>query len=254
MNNYRKRKILFPLFLISCFFSCQNEISKEKPFPKATIEQRPRNTLSQKEIAIGWELLFDGKKMNHWKNYNSGSLSNEDWKIDDDGILLSGKTDIISKRKFENFEFKIDYQLSEGSNSGIYYRVIEAEAYPIWFNAPEYTLLDDAHYLKSSSNHPNVKKHLNSGIFDVYEPTENLTHPIGEWNQVRLVVHSGFVEHWLNGVRVVEYQINSTDWKNRVKESKFKSYLNYGKAKLGHLGLQGNESPVKFRNIKIREL
>ena len=254
MNSFSKRKILCSLFLTSCFFSCQNENSKEKPFPKATIEQQPSNTLSSDEIAIGWELLFDGEKTTDWRGYNRDSFPNVGWQIDNKGNLQNGKTDIISKRKFENFEFKLDYQLSEGSNSGIYYRVIEAEAFPIWFNAPEFSLLDDEHYLSSSNSHPNANKHLNSGIFDVYEPNEKLAHPVGEWNHVRLVVHSGFVEHWLNGTRVVEYQIDSNDWKNRVKKSKFKSFLNYGKAKLGHIGLQGNESPVKFRNIKIREL
>jgi len=246
--------MLFSLFLTSCLFSCQTDNSKDKPFPRTTIEQHPINTLSSDEIAIGWELLFNGKNTDQWRGYNRDSFPINEWKIDQHGNLVAGSTDIISKRKFENFEMKLDYQLTEGSNSGVYYRVIEAEAYPIWFNAPEYSLLDDSTYLSSTKEHPNVMKHMNGGVFDMFEPTTDLSLPLGKWNHVRVVLHSGFVEHWLNDERVVEYQINSDKWESNVKKSKFKTFLNYGKSKIGHIGIQGNESPVKFRNIKIREL
>ena len=254
MKNFCQRKILFSLFLTSCFFSCQIDISKEKPFPRTTIEQHPINTLSSKEIAVGWELLFDGENVNHWRGYNRDSFPLGDWKIDESGNLVLGSTDIITHRKFENFEMKLDYQLTNGSNSGIYYRVIEAEAYPIWFNAPEYSLLDDSTYLHLEKEHPNAMKHKSGSVFDMFEPTDDLTFPLGKWNHVRIVLHSGFVEHWLNGERVLEYEINSEKWKNNVMKSRFKSYLNYGKAEIGHIGIQGNKSPVKFRNIKIREM
>ena len=254
MKNFCQRKLIFSLFLTSCFFSCQTDHSEERPFPRTTIEQHPSNTLSSDETAIGWELLFDGKNVNHWRGYNRDSFPMGDWQIDEAGNLVAGSTDIISKRKFENFEMKLDYQLIEGSNSGIYYRVIEAEAYPIWFNAPEYSLLDDSTYLRITKEHPNAMKHVNGSVFDVFEPTTDLSFPLGKWNHVRIVLHSGFVEHWLNGERVVEYKINSEPWKNNVAESKFKTYLNYGKVAIGHVGIQGTKSPVKFRSIKIREL
>jgi len=254
MKDYSKRKIVFSLLMMSCVFSCQPNPTKEKSFPKTANEQLPNNTLSNDEIAVGWELLFDGKKMNHWRGYNRDSLPDSEWRIDDAQNLIAGKTDIISKRKFENFEMKLDYQLLEGSDSGVFYRVIEAEAYPIWFNAPEYSLLDDATYFQSKANHPNAKKHVNSGVYDILEPMEDLSLPIGKWNQVRIVIHSDFVEHWLNGERVLEFKINSDDWKNGVQQSKFKRYLNFGKSRFGHIGIQGAKSPVKFRNIKIREL
>jgi len=249
-----KGKMFFSLIFMSCFFSCETNNSKIKPFPKTTIEQHPVNTLTKQEIAVGWELLFDGKNTNQWRGYNRDSFPKNDWKIDQIGNLIAGRTDIITNRKFENFEIKLDYQLSEGENSGIYYRVIEAEAYPIWFNAPEYSLLDDSTYLHRTKKHPNVRKHMNGGVFDIIEPLSDLSFPLGKWNHVRIVLHSGFVEHWLNEKRVVEYQIDSDDWESKVKQSKFKTFLNYGKSKIGHVGIQGNESPVKFRNIKIREL
>lgn len=254
MNDNHQRKLFFSLLMISCVFSCQTSPTKEKSFPKTTTEQLPNNTLSKDEIAIGWELLFDGKKVDHWRGYNRKSFPSFEWTIDENQNLIAGKTDIISKRKFENFEMKLDYQLLEGSDSGVYYRVIEAEAYPIWFNAPEYSLLDDEAYFQSNVNRPNVKKHANSSVYDILAPTVDLSLPIGEWNQIRLVVHSGYVEHWLNGKVVLEFQIGSDEWDNGIETSKFKKYLNFGKVEIGHIGIQGSESPVKFRNIKIREM
>jgi hypothetical protein len=154
--------------------------------------------------------------------------------------------DIITIDQFDNFELELEWQIAEGGNSGIMYRVSEdgEEAY---YTGPEYQVLDNA-------RHADGQNPLTSAASDygLYAPIKDVTRPIGEWNAARIVIKGNHVEHWLNDVKVVEYELGSPDWQQRVDASKFKQWPNYGRIPKGHIALQDHGSRVAFRNIRIR--
>jgi hypothetical protein len=130
---------------------------------------------------------------------------------------------------------------------GVFYRVTE-EADVIWHAAPEMQIIDDAGYKDP------LKPAQKSGAnYDLHAPAQAVTRPAGSWNESRLLVRGSHVEHWLNGVRVVEYELGSADWEQRVKASKFNQYPRYGRARRGHIGLQDHGDGVAYRNVRIRE-
>ncbi len=221
--------------------------------------QAAENALTEAEKAEGWQLLFDGQSLDQWKGYNKQNVGSS-WQIDNGVLQLKVEggsmdgNDIITKEKFENFIFQVDFKLSKGTNSGIFYSVKEVENEPIWFNAPEYQLIDDESYVASSGLEL-TKRHLTGDNYDLQSSDENKQlNPIGEWNTAKIVVNNGHVEHYLNGKKIVEYNINSEEWANLVAGSKFSTYASYGKTSPGHIGLQDHGQEIAFRNIKIKKL
>src|SRR5213596_2775168 len=156
--------------------------------------------------------------------------------------------DIMTREKFRDFELSLEWNVAPGGNSGIFYRASEYDD-AIYWTAPEMQVLDDA-------RHPDGKSRLTAAgsAFGLYPAPALVVKPAGEWNQVRLLVEGHHVEHWLNGVKVVEYELLSPDWEAKVKASKFASHAHYGRNAEGYIGLQEHEYPVAFRNIKIRVL
>ncbi len=208
------------------------------------------NTLTAKEKAAGWKLLFDGKTTDGWRVYEKQGTP-EGWKAVD-GVLtrVSKEGDLITADEYENFVLSIDWKISEGANSGIFYHGIEKDNDPIYYSAPEYQLLDD-------DRHPDGKNgptHQCGANYDLIAPSEKLCKPIGEWNTTRIIVRGPHVEHWLNGKKIVEYELWSDSWKQLVAKSKFSKWPGYGMAKKGHIGLQEHGFKVEFKNIKIKEL
>lgn len=259
VNNYNTKtlKPLYFLFLLMgsvLFIKCNNKTSSQ------TQSMENANALSPSEKASGWELLFDGKSTEKWRGYNHNTFPNIGWYIDDDGNLSVEKSgteeegfggDIISKDQYENFHFKVDFMVSDTGNSGILYRVIEHDG-AIWHNAPEYQILDDNTY-KSMGN-MDMNKHLTGDNYDLHSSSGSYSHEVGEWNTAEIIVNNNRVEHWLNGHKTVEYDIESPEWNQLVAESKFSEYPNYGRATVGHIGLQDHGHLIKFRNIKIKKL
>ena len=141
--------------------------------------------------------------------------------------------------------------LSDTSNSGILYLVNEEPGTPIWHNAPEFQLLDDQTYLDMGEVTP---AQLTGGNYDLHAAPRNYMNPIGEWNTARIVKDGAHVEHWLNGNKVIEYDLWTPEWEALVAKSKFKDYAGYGRAESGPIGLQDHGHLVRFRNIKVREL
>ena len=213
-------------------------------------EARP-NKLTAAEAKAGWKLLFDGKSTKGWRGYKSKTVPAV-WAVKD-GVLAyevnpGGKGDLISVGQYDSFELAIDWRISEGGNSGIMYHVQETESVP-WRTGPEMQILDN-------SKHQDGKSPLTSAgsCYALYPPSKDVTRPVGEWNQARLVVNGPSVEHWLNGEKIVSYEKGSADWNEKVAASKFKGFPNFGKATKGHIDLQDHDNPVEFRNIKLRVL
>ena len=210
----------------------------------------PVNTLTPDERAAGWRLLFDGKTTAGWRGYKQDSVP-PGWQVVDGALTrVNTASDIITKEKFKNFELSLEWNIAKNGNSGIFYRASEDPGdNAIYWSAPEMQVLDDA-------GHPDGQSRLTAAGADygLYPSPAGVVKPPGQWNQVRLVVNGNHVEHWLNGVKVVQYELGSPDWEAKVKASKFAPHPRYGRNAEGYIGLQEHEYPVAFRNIKIRVL
>ncbi|MEX2153618.1 MAG: DUF1080 domain-containing protein [Gemmatimonadaceae bacterium] len=209
---------------------------------------RSMNSLTAEERAAGWKLLFDGHNADQWRVYQSQSGS-AGWSSKDGALIKNGPTDdIITREQFGDFELAFDWKLSPGGNAGVFYRGTE-EYEKIYWTAPEYQLLDD-------SQHDDGQNRLTSAgaAYGLYPAPAGVVRPGGEWNSSRIVVNGPHVEHWLNGAKLLEYELWSADWEARVKASKFVEWPKYGRARRGHIAIQGDhEGDLALRNIRIRE-
>jgi hypothetical protein len=207
------------------------------------------SAMNQNQDATAWRALFDGRDVSAWRPYKGQSVSAA-WHVVD-GVLTKDHAteDIITRDQFGDFELMLDWRLSRGGNAGVFYRGTE-EYDHIYWSAPEYQLLDDA-------AHPDGHNRLTSAgaAYALYPSPEGVVKPAGEWNTARILVRGAHVEHWLNGTKTAEYELWSPDWEAKVKASKFNDYPNYGRAKRGHIAIQGDhEGKLELRNIRIREL
>ncbi len=207
------------------------------------------SALTPAEQAAGWRLLFDGRTTNGWRGYKSQAMPNG-WRVENGTLTKDGSVgDILTSDQFGNFELALDWKIATGGNAGVFYRGTE-EYDHIYWSAPEYQLLDDA-------NAPDGKNRLTSAgaAYALYPPPAGIVKPANEWNSTRIIVNGAHVEHWLNGQKVVQYELWSPDWEAKVKASKFKDWPNYGRAKTGYIAIQGDHNGVlALRNIKIRTL
>ena len=196
-----------------------------------------------------WKPLFDGTSLDAWRGYKSPTVP-EGWKIVDGTLAKTTPVkDIVTKDEFGDFELELEWKIGEAGNSGIFYRGTE-EYDHIYWSAPEYQLLDN---IKAEDN--KRPDHLAGAAYELSVPPADAVKPVGEWNQTRIIAKGNHVEHWLNGRKTAEYEINSPEWKAKVDASKFKVYPNYGRAARGHIALQGDHNgELAFRNSRIREL
>jgi hypothetical protein len=216
--------------------------------PCAARAQASLNTLTPAERDAGWRLLFDGKTTTGWRGFKKASMP-AGWQVVDGALTrVAAAGDIMTLDKYRDFELALEWNIAPGGNSGIFYRASEDDS-EIYWSAPEMQVLDDA-------KHPDGQSRLTAAGADygIYPSPAGVVKPAGEWNQVRLVVKGNHVEQWLNGVKVVEYELGSPDWEARVKASKFAAHPHYGRNREGYIGLQDHGDRVAFRNIKIRVL
>jgi len=219
------------------------------------------NQLADFEKSAGWELLFNGKDFSSWRNFKKEGVGSG-WMVDDGAMHLNSQQnadgswsakdagDLITKNEYENFELKLEWKIGACGNSGIMFNVVEDEKYhSVWLTGPEVQILDN-------TCHPDTKypTHRAADLYDMIECKYVVVKPAGEWNRVRLVSNHGKMEHWLNGRKVVEYEMHTDEWKAMVAKSKFKDMPEFGLAKKGHISLQDHNDKVWFKNIKIREL
>ena len=218
----------------------------------STAQKKEHNTLSKKEIKEGWELLFDGKTMDNWKTFNGGAVTG--WKIIDGEMHNSGVGsdhggDIITKKEYQNFELYLEWKVAPESNSGVFFHVQEGLTDAIYESGPEYQLIDDKGWPTP------LEAHQYSGAnYAMHVPQNAEVVPIDQWNTSRIIVNKAHVEHWLNGTKVVEYELWTPEWEALKAESKWADAPHYGMAKTGHIGLQDHGGLTLFRNVKIRTL
>lgn len=205
-------------------------------------------SLTAAEKAEGWKLLFDGTSLAGWKGYKT-TTAPAGWTVAGGVLTRSGPGgDLMTVEQYGDFEMRFEWKVPQNGNSGIIYRIAETEQYP-WQTGPEYQVLHN-------QGHADGKNPITSAgsNYAVNPPVKDVTKPVGEWNEGRLLVRGNHVEHWLNGVKVVEYEIGSADWEARVKASKFAKVANYGRMKRGYIALQDHGDAVSYRNLKIRPL
>ncbi|WP_367281893.1 3-keto-disaccharide hydrolase [Tunicatimonas pelagia] len=266
----------FVLYGIALFFlyscgpasnnSAETETAEEETSTAemtAVVEETSDNTLTEQERQEGWTLLFDGQSISNWRGAHKETFPEQGWKIEDgelmvlasDGAESQNGGDIVTESEYSNFEFQVDFKLTEGANSGIKYFVTEGYNSGASAIGLEYQLLDD-------EKHPDAKKGNNGGgtrtLASLYDlKSADASKPfkgIGEWNTARLVVQGNKVEHYLNGEKVLEYERGSEEYTDLVKNSKYEKWENFGMAESGHILLQDHGDLVYFKNIKVREL
>lgn len=257
------------LLAVLFFTACQNTASSET---EAT--ENIENGSSEEE----WIVLFDGTSTEGWRAYNGDALPPQ-WIIEDGVLTFSkeekqtdvehegGKDIIYGAAEFDNFELYIEWKIPAGGNSGIFYHAKEGYSSP-YEVSPEYQMIDDENY---ATMHDLVAYNTSLG----YEEPEKLQplqstgadyamyaadkkakvlHPAGEWNTARIIFTPEKVEHWLNGKKIVAFAPWSDDWYERKNTGKWKDFPDYGKFKKGYIGLQDHDSPLWFRNIKVKRL
>ena len=207
---------------------------------------QPMNRLTPAEKGAGWSLLFDGATTAGWRGFKAPA-PDAGWHVADGALSPDPKTskDIMTKDTFGDFDLTFEWKVGPKGNSGVMYRVTEDGQETYW-SGPEYQVLDN-----SRGEPPRQRA---GALYDLYEPVGAATKPVGEYNQGRIVIRKGHVEHWLNGAKVVEYDLGSDDFKARVNRSKFRAWPMFAQGARGHIALQNHGDDVAYRNIRIRRL
>jgi len=212
------------------------------------------NTLSVEEQNAGWRLLFDGQSTAGWRGYKSSTMP-ASWRVENGSLLArreEGKSagDIVTVEQYGDFELSLEWKMTRGNNSGVIYRATEQEA-EVWQSGPEYQILDNTTHLDGLNPLASA-----GACYAVFAPARDATRPLGQWNQTRIVARGKHVEHWLNGEKLLEYEVDSPYWQAHVKTSKFFETAygrgNWGRTLKGHIALQDYGGAIEFRSIKIR--
>ncbi len=231
--------------------------------------QHPPNSLTANEEAAGWMMLFDGHSFDGWRGLGRESVPPEHWIIEDacirkvasgevptapDGQPLEGG-DIMTVAIFHDFELEFEWKVSPGANSGIKYNVSEEMSTA---SPPTYAALGFEYQVLDDELHPdahNGPTRIASALYDLMPPTPGRQlNPVGSFNQARIVFRGAHGEHWLNGVKVLEYDLGSTPFDSALVASKYQPIAGFADKRTGHIVLQDHGDDVWFRNIKIREL
>ena len=225
------------LFLSSCASTLHNKLTKE-------------------EKTDGWQLLFDGKTLNGWRDYNGDKLT-APWFATDGTIQARGGGGdahgyIVTSKNYENFDLVWDWKIAKGGNSGMLYHVVENPAFKVpYVTGPEYQLIDNLGFPEQLEDWQKTAADYAMHVADI---SKLIIKPAGEWNSSRIVFDSGHVEHWLNGQKVVEFEAWTEDWFARKHSGKWENAPEYGLASTGVICLQDHGSAAWFRNMKIKEL
>jgi hypothetical protein len=219
--------------------------------PAGTVAAGEPNQLTSGEQAAGWKLLFDGESLNGWRGYRKDTPPAVGWTVQD-GLLhkVRGERggDIVTTKKFDDFELYWEWRVESGGNNGVKYLVTEERP-----SAPghEYQMLDD-------QRHPDAAggaKRQTASFYDVLAPmADRPVKPAGEWNASRIIIQGNRVEHWLNGVKVLEYELGSASLREALQASKFRNSDRFGEKISGHIMLTDHNDATWFRNLKIRPI
>ncbi len=222
--------------------------------PAAWSDVRTHNTLSDAEKADGWTLLFDGSESSihaNFRGFKKDKFPGEGWSVHDGALVHSahgGGGDIVTDGEYADFEFACDWKVAPGANSGIMYRCDEKHGAP-WETGPEFQVLDDARH------HDGQKPTTRAGtLYDIMPCSADVVRPAGEWNHARIVARGRHIQHWLNGVKVVDVDLDSAEYKAAHAKSKWPSMKDYATLPSGHIALQDHGDEVAFRDIKVKVL
>jgi len=212
---------------------------------------------SAQQAAEEWTILFNGENLDGWRSYGK-STPGSAWIVEDGAIVLDADEltadttggDLITNAQYENFELELEWKISAGGNSGIFFGVQEIEGQRVAYETGiEMQILDNDKHADGKLPETSA-----GSCYALYAPTEDVVRPVGEFNEVRLIARNGSIEHWLNGTKIVEYVLGSDDWMNRVAASKFADWQYFARYRKGHIALQDHTDRVSFRNIRIKEL
>jgi hypothetical protein len=216
--------------------------------------QQKNNSLTTSEKKAGWKLLFDGKKMTGWRTYKNKSTNS--WEVSNGVLHCKGneadktdkRADLITIDQYDNFELSFEWKISKAGNSGVMYHVTEEYDVP-YLSGPEYQLIDDEGFPGK------LEEWQKTGAdYAMHTTTSRPTKPVGEYNLTKIIVSGSHVEHWLNGIKVLEFEAWTPDWYDRKAKGKWKDAAGYGMAKKGYICLQDHGSEAWFKNIKIKKL
>ncbi len=250
-------KLLSLILLVFLMTACKNEKKDEEPQTWHTKKLAQKNKTHNQLLAIekeqGWELLFDGKTLNGWHVYNSRAPSV--WEVKNGAlhrnpqIETQNNEDLLTEKAYKNYELVLDWKIGNRGNSGIFINVQEKpEVATAYQTGPEYQILDPNHMDQDIP----VKK---SGCLYGFSPQKNEAFTkAGEWNHTRIKQVDGKVEFYLNGVLTATQDFTTPEWPEKIKNTNFTNYPEFGKATQGKIALQDWYFEVWFRDIKIREL
>lgn len=239
--------------LLGVLYDTLTSKSADRASPSVASQQTPDtvNTLTEAEQKAGWRLLFDGTSLDRWRGYQRDSVPGG-WTVDGSALHFEGEgensTTLVTTETFDHFELRIEWKISPEGNSGIMYRATE-EAEDPYRTGPEFQVLDNA-VLDSVAGSP----YQAGALYGLYVPQKDVTRPVGEYNEARIVVRGTHVEHWLNGTKLLEADIGSDAWHERVSGTKFEDYEAFAESEEGHIALQDHGHPVWYRDIKLRPL
>ena len=209
--------------------------------------------LTEEEAAGGFQLLFDGERLDGWRGFKSDDVPPR-WVIEDgmltvDDSVDADRVDLVTDRSWQNFELRLQWTVEVAGSSGIMFNVVESDAFEnTWHSGPEIQILDN-------DNHPDaVEKRLAGDLYDLLPGWYRMGREAGEWNESVLRVENGRVRHWLNGLLVIDTVLWTPEWDELVAGSKFAPHEGFGEARSGVIALQDHGERVWFRSIRIREL
>ncbi|MCM4160889.1 DUF1080 domain-containing protein [Antarcticibacterium flavum] len=247
------KNIFFSLFIIGFLTGCKSEKSNDESRLSGN-----ESTSTQSENSNNWQDLLSEENVKEWRGYNEEKGLPDGWVLEGETLMSLGKGadiggDIVyGKEEFGEFELSLEWKISPGGNSGIFYHVKEGEQYEaLYFTGPEFQLRDH-----QNSSEQQDSLHILGADYGMYEPrnVEKAKKEAGEWNSSRIVFTEEKVTYWLNGEKTVEFTPWSEDWRSRKDAGKWKDFPDYGKAREGLIGLQDHGSEIWFRNIRIRKL
>jgi hypothetical protein len=205
-----------------------------------------------------WVTLFDGKSVAQLRGYMMDSFPSQAWKAEDGALVAQTgvpNVDFLTRKKYKNFELSLEWAVSVGGNSGVFYYVVEKSAHeshngnsPNWLDNPEMQILDDIGFNDTAA----IRSA--GSLYDLIAPQHKVLKPVGQFNTARLIVNHGHVENWLNGVKVVEYDLGSAKLKELISKSKFKNNPNFAQSTDGYIMFQHHGQKVWIKNIRIRTL
>jgi hypothetical protein len=206
------------------------------------------------DTAGSWTPLFDGKSLAGWRGYKKADASETRWKVENgtltlpanDGKDTRGARDIITTETYDNFDLRWEWKAAPGANSGVKYFVLEDQNSAI---GHEYQIIDDA-------KHPDAQigpHRQTAAFYDVLQAADRPIKPAGEWNVSEVRAHGNHIEHWLNGKKVLQYELDSPDLRAAIAKSKFKDIARFGKPQKGHILIQDHGDQVWYRKVEIRK-